>query len=526
MGQNPSLRRRLGLPAGAVLAVGLLLLPPPAGLTPAAWHTAALGLLMAVWWMTEALPIPATALLPLALFPLFGVASMEKAAAPFAHPLIFLFLGGFLLALAMERWRLHRRIALAVVMRLGTRPVRLVAGFMVASALLSMWISNTATAMLMLPIGLSLVDLVRRSTRGGGTAGGAAVDDDDSAESEPEGPAGDPDAPGTRFALCLMLGIAYGASLGGIGTLIGTPTNALLAAFLSDGYGFEIAFVDWMAVGVPIVVIGLPIMLWVLTRLVYPIRLREVPGGRAFIRSELDRLGKASPAEKRVAVLFALTAAAWIGRPLLARWLPGLTDPGIAMTAALALFVVPAGTRLPRDGHAAPAQGETGSAGPLLDWRTARRLPWGVLLLFGGGLSLAAAIRDTGLADRIGEAMHGLAALPAPLIVGVVMAVILLLTELTSNTATAAAFLPVLASMAHGLGLDPLSLLVPATLAASCAFMLPVATPPNAIVYGSGMVSVPQMVRAGVWLNLLFLGIIGVVAWLLVPLVLGHLPAS
>jgi len=525
MRHHPSLRRRIGLPAGAALALGLFLLPPPAGLSAAAWHTAALGLLMAVWWMTEALPIPATALLPLALFPLFGVAPMADAAAPFAHPLIFLFLGGFLLALAMERWRLHRRIALAVVLRLGTRPVRLVAGFMVASALLSMWISNTATAMLMLPIGLSLVDLVRRSVRGadGGDPGAEPGDGEGGeamAEPAAEGPAaiGDPDAPGARFALCLMLGIAYGASLGGMGTLIGTPTNALLAAFLSDGYGFEISFVEWLAIGVPIVVVGLPLILWVLTRRVYPIRLREVPGGRAFIRAEMDRLGAASSAERRVAVLFVLTAAAWIGRPLLARWLPGLTDPGIAMTAALALFVVPAGK--------SAANGVEGSAGPLLDWRTARRLPWGVLLLFGGGLSLAAAIRDTGLADWIGASMHGLAALPAPLIVGSVMAVILLLTELTSNTATAAAFLPVLASMAGGLGLDPLELLVPATLAASCAFMLPVATPPNAIVYGSGMVSVPQMARAGIWLNLLFLAVIGLAAWLLVPLVLGHLPPA
>jgi sodium-dependent dicarboxylate transporter 2/3/5 len=446
---------------------------------------------------------------------------MADAAAPFAHPLIFLFLGGFLLALAMERWRLHRRIALAVVLRLGTRPVRLVAGFMVASALLSMWISNTATAMLMLPIGLSLVDLVRRSVRGAGGSEAGAEPGDGEGEEAAAG-IGDPDAPGARFALCLMLGIAYGASLGGMGTLIGTPTNALLAAFLADGYGFEIAFVDWLAIGVPIVVVGLPLILWVLTRWVYPIRLREVPGGRAFIRSELDRLGAASSAEKRVAVLFVLTAAAWIGRPLLARWLPGITDPGIAMTAALALFVVPAG----KSAASGAADGSEAGAGPLLDWHTARRLPWGVLLLFGGGLSLAAAIRDTGLADWIGASMHGLAALPAPLIVGTVMAVILLLTELTSNTATAAAFLPVLASMAGGLGLDPLELLVPATLAASCAFMLPVATPPNAIIYGSGMVSVPQMARAGIWLNLLFLLVIGLAAWLLVPLVLGHLPPA
>jgi sodium-dependent dicarboxylate transporter 2/3/5 len=466
----------------------MLLAPPPAGLEAAGWRTAAVGLLMAVWWMTEALPIPVTALLPLVLFPLLGIAPIDATASPYAHPLIFLFLGGFLLALALERWRLHRRIALSVVRLLGARPARLVAGFMVASALLSMWISNTATAMLMLPIGLSLVELVQGEAA---KAGGPI----------------DAEARGGHFALCLMLGIAYACSLGGMATLIGTPTNALLAAFLADAYAVEVAFVDWLLIGLPLVALSLPLAHALLTRWVYPIRVREVPGGAAFIRGELERLGPLSRPEARVAVVFAATAAAWITRPLLGRGLPGLSDTGIAMAAGLALFLVPAGA------------GRAGEA--LLDWPTARRLPWGVLLLFGGGLSLAAAIRDTGLAVWIGEAMRGLGVLPAPLVVLLATAVILLLTELTSNTATAAAFLPVLASMALGLGLEPLRLLVPATLAASCAFMLPVATPPNAIVYGSGRVSVPQMARAGAWLNLAMLLLVFALSWLLVPLVLG-----
>lgn len=482
---SEGLRQRIGLAAGAVLAAGMLLAPPPGGLDAAAWCTAAVGVLMAVWWMTEALPIPATALLPLVLFPLLGIAPMADTAAPYAHPLIFLFLGGFLLALAMERWRLHRRVALRVVHRLGARPVRLVAGFMLASALLSMWISNTATAMLMLPIGLSLIELVDRGERG---EGGERI--------------------GRHFALCLMLGIAYACSLGGVGTLIGTPTNALLAAFLADTYGLEIAFADWLRVGLPLIAVGLPAMLWLLTRRVYPIRMREVPGAAAFLAAELERLGPITRPERRVAVVFSLTALAWITRPLLQGLLPGLTDPGIAMTAGLILFLLPAGGRDPEIGH----------RGALLDWATARRLPWGVLLLFGGGLSLAAAIRDSGLAAWIGDGMRVLAPLPAPVIVVAVMAVILLLTELTSNTATAAAFLPVLASMADGLGLEPLALLVPATLAASCAFMLPVATPPNAIVYGSGRVTVPQMVRAGAPMNLLFLLLIALLSSFLVPL--------
>ena len=483
---RPPLRARAGRWAGLAVAAAMLLAPPPAGLDAAGWRTAAVGLLMALWWMTEALPIPVTALLPLVLFPLLGVAGVDAAAAPYAHPLIFLFLGGFLIALALERWRLHRRIALSVVRLLGARPVRLVAGFMTASALLSMWISNTATAMLMLPIGLSLVELVQ-------------------GEAATEG-AIDADARGGHFALCLMLGIAYGCSIGGTATLIGTPTNALLAAFLADAYALEVAFVDWLLLGLPLVALALPLTLAVLTR-VYPIRLREVPGGAAFIRQELERLGRLGRPEARVAAVFAATAAAWITRPWLERWLPGLSDTGIAMAGGLALFLVPAGA------------GRRGEA--LLDWPTARRLPWGVLLLFGGGLSLAAAIRDTGLAAWIGEALRGLGALPAPLVVLLATAVILLLTELTSNTATAAAFLPVLASMAAGLGIEPLRMLVPATLAASCAFMLPVATPPNAIVYGSGRVSVPQMARAGAWMNLVMLVLVFVLCWVLVPLVLG-----
>jgi sodium-dependent dicarboxylate transporter 2/3/5 len=443
---------------------------------------------MAVWWMTEAIPIPATSLLPLALFPLAGVADLEAAAAPYANPLIFLFLGGFLIARAIERWGLHRRIALAVVHRVGTRPTRLVAGFMAAAAFLSLWISNTATAMLMLPIALSLVALVRGEAAGDG-----------------EGPIRG-DEVGSRFALCLMLGIAYACSIGGMGTLIGTPTNALLAAFVADAYGRVPGFARWLVVGLPVVLVGLPLAHLTLTRVVFPIRVREIPGGRAFVERERAALGPMSRPEKGVAAVFALTALAWVGRPLIQPWLPGLTDTGIAMLAALALFVVPA------DRHEGTF---------LLDWKTARGLPWGVLLLFGGGLSLAAAVRDTGLADWIGGGLTGASALPGPLLLVLVAAVILLLTELTSNTATPAAFQPVVASLAAATGEDPLRLLTVVALAASGAFMLPVATPPNAIVYGSGLVTIPQMARAGLLMNLLFLGLVTAVAWFLAPWALG-----
>jgi solute carrier family 13 (sodium-dependent dicarboxylate transporter), member 2/3/5 len=483
-GGGGALRRRLGLAAGAALAGGMLLAPAPAGLSDAGWRTAAVGVLLALWWMTEALPIPVVSLLPILLFPLLGVAPVGAAAAPYAHELIFLFLGGFLLARGIERRGLHRRIALAVVARVGTRPRRLVAGFMLASAFLSLWISNTATTMLMLPIALSLVALVER-------AGGGAAEER------------------RRFALVLLLGIAYACSLGGMGTLIGTPGNALAAAFVADAYGRTIEFLDWLLVGLPLVALGLPLVHQVLTRLVFPLRLAEIPGGRAFLAAERDALGRMGPAERRVALVFAATAVAWLVRPFLATALPGLTDTGVALAGAVALFLLPAG------------EGEGEEREALLDWETARDLPWGVLLLFGGGLSLAQAERDTGLAEWIGGLLAGAGALPAPLVLALVLATILLLTELTSNTATVAAFLPVLASLAAATGQPPLPLLAGATLAASGAFMLPVATPPNAIVFASGHVSIAEMARAGCVLNVLFLLLVAAASWWLVPLALG-----
>ncbi len=450
----------------------------------AAWQTAGVGLLMAVWWVTEALPIPATSLLPLAVFPLLDVVSFEAAARPYAHPLIFLFMGGFLLAVAMGRWGLPRRLSLRIVGAMGTRPRRLVAGFMVSTALFSMWVSNTATALMMLPIGLSLVELVQEEGEGSG-----------------------------EFAVPLMLGIAYGASIGGVGTLIGTPPNAFLAAFMAESHGIEIGFARWMLLGIPLVALALPLTYWLLTRVLHPVRTGRIPGGGELVRRELEAMGPAGPAERRVAAVFVLTAALWIFRPLLDDVVPGLTDAGVAMLSGLLLFLVPAGEPPPGDG--------AGPSPALLDWDSARELPWGVLILFGGGLSLAAAISSSGLTDWIGGAVEGLAGWPLLGLVAAVTAVVVLLTELTSNTATTAAFLPVVASVAVGLGYDPLVLAAPAALAASCAFMLPVATPPNAIVYGSGRLTVAQMARAGVWLNLLLTAMITGFAVLLVPLIFG-----
>jgi len=477
-----SARRNAGLFLGPVLLFAVLFAPAPDSLTPEAWRTAGVALLMAAWWITEAIPIFATALLPLALFPLLGTADIRETAAPYANPVIFLFLGGFLIAQGTQKWGLHRRLALAIVRRLGFRPARLVAGFMAATAFLSMWMSNTATAILMLPIAASVIEL-----------GGEDADA----------------APARNLGVCLLLGIAYSASIGGIGTLVGTPPNALMAGFFAETYGVEIGFAEWMAVGVPVVAVLLPLCWVVLTRLVFPVGAAELAGGRAALAEATGRLGRLSRGEAIVAVAFCLTATAWILRPQLERLVPGVSDAGIAIFFGVSLFVVPVDFR----------RGEFA-----LDWQEASKLPWEVLLLFGGGLSLAAAISSTGLAEWIGASLGGLGTLPLPLLVGLVVLVMIFLTELTSNTASTAAFLPVLASVAVALGESPVLLAVPAVVAASCAFMLPVATPPNAIVFAGGRIRIDQMARAGLALNLLFAVCIPLILWFLLGPVLGAEP--
>lgn len=475
-------RQRVGLILGPLALILLLLLPPPEGMSTEGWRTTAVGLWMALWWVTEAIPIPATALLPLVLFPSLGILAMGEAAAPYANPLVFLFLGGFVLALAMQRWELHRRIALSIVRAMGTKPHMLVLGFYIATGFLSMWVSNTATAVMMLPIGLSVIDLVLRAHPGSR------------------------DPADSHFAVNLMLGIAYAASIGGLATLIGTPPNALLAGFMLEAYGVEIGFAQWLLVGLPLVAVMLPLTWLVLTRLVYPIRIREIPGGREMIEREVRALGPMSRAEISVAIVFVLTALAWIFRPLLEGAVPGISDTSIAIAAALVLFVIPVDLK---------------RSEWVMNWEWAERLPWGVLLLFGGGLALADAVKETGLAEWIGGSLSGLSAWPTLALIFAVTVLILFLTELTSNTATAAAFLPVVSALAVGLGENPLLLAIPAALAASCAFMLPVATPPNAIVFGSSFITIPQMARAGLVLNLMFVVAITLLTYTLVLAVFG-----
>lgn len=471
------LRRRLGLALGPALALAIYAAIPATGdaaLTEAGRATAAVGVLMACWWLTEALPLPVTALLPLALFPLLDVTPIATTARPYADSVIFLFMGGFMLGLAMERWGLHRRLALSIILAVGTAPRRLIAGFMIATAFLSMWISNTATTIILLPVAQSVVTLL--------------LDRDDV----------DP-ASARRFATCLTLSIAYSASIGGAGTLIGSPPNLVVASYASQQLQCQIGMLDWMRFGIPSILLMLPLAWFYLTRIAFPFDAHAIPGGREQVRAALRTLGPMQRGEKVVAAVFALTALAWMLRPQLAVWigLPGLSDTGIAIIAASLLFLIPA-----RPGQAA------------LDWDTAVRLPWGVLLLFGGGLSLAAAVSTHHVDQFIAGTLSGLGHLPPLALLIAVVTLVIFVTELTSNTAVATTFAPILAVVALGLGVSPMLALLAIGIGANYAFMMPVATPPNAIVFASGRVTIGQMARAGLALNLFAIIVVtGLVYW-------------
>ena len=449
--------------------------------------TAAVAVLMGIWWMTEALPIPATALVPLVVFPVLGRdVSVNDVGASYGNNIIFLFMGGFLLALAMQRWNLHRRIALLTVRMMGTNPAMVVAGFMIATGFLSMWVSNTATAVMMLPIGVSVLMLVANLPGDGEQA--ESVDMPASDEPlDPESTAVKAAVIKSNFGTALMLGIAYAASIGSLATIIGTPPNTLLVGYLEESHDISIGFGQWMLVGLPIAVVFLVLCWFLLTKVLFRPEISEIPGGRELMNDEIRKLGPMSQGEIRVLAIFGLAALSWVAIPLLFDPAP-ISDAGIAMAVGLFLFLLPAGAN---------------KGVRLLDWDTAEQLPWGVLILFGGGLALSSQFGSSGLTEWIGERAEGLGGLPVVLLVVVLAAGIIFLTELTSNTATAATFLPVAGGVAMGIGVDPLLLAIPVALAATCAFMLPVATPPNAIAYGSGYVTIPQMMKGGLWLNLI-----------------------
>ena len=471
--------QRVGLWLGLTLFGAVLWLPPPAGFAPEAWRCAALAALMAVWWATDALPISATAMLPLAAGPLLGIVPVERAGHGYGSSTIFLILGGCLLALALERWNLHRRIAFVIVARAGSSARMLVLGVMAATAFVSMWVSNTSTTLMMLPVAVSIAALV--------------APDHATAADEPR-----------NFSTAIVLAVAYAATIGGIATLIGTPTNALAVAFLEQNYGLRPSFAEWMVFGVPTSLLMLLGTWWLLVAVSHPFRLDDVARAREVVRTELAALGPLTRPERRVAVVGGLAAAAWIASPWL-KALPGLgalSDMGIAMLAGLLLFLVPSGVA---------------GGGPLLHGEDFRRVPWDTLFLFGGGLALAALIQDSGLSGSIGQLLGGVAGWPPLAVTALVVLVVILWTEFTSNVATAATFMPVLAALATATGQPVVDLVVPAAVAASCAFMLPVGTAPNAIVYGSGRIRMSDMIRAGLLVNILGWAVIIMVASITLP---------
>ena len=506
-----SVRRIIGLVAGPLVFAGFLVFSPPGDVPVAAWHTAGLASLMAIWWLSEAIPLAATALLPLALGAVLGVGTTDDISTNYANPLIFMFFGGFVIALAMERWNLHLRIALMIIGKVGFHPSALVAGFMAATAFLSMWVSNTATATMMLPVAVSLITLFSNFDRSqnqdrtepGGPSDMPVKTDENADAPLPE----DGLSPATHnLARCLLLAIAYGAGIGGVGTLIGTPPNALLAGYMAQNYGITIGFGQWMLVGVPFAAILLVICWYLLCRVIYPLSDHLPDSVEIALKERIARLGPMGGGEKRVAIVFVATALLWLFRPLISQIFPhiALSDAAIAVFAAICLFALPVRARQNLY---------------VLDWKATLRLPWGILLLVGGGLSLGALISDTGLARVVALNMQAMPEMPLMLQICLIATVIILVSHLTSNTATAATFMPLLATYAIGEGIDPMIMVVPVTLAASCAFMLPVATPPNAIVFGSGYLKIDDMVRAGLLLNICALVLLVILAIVLVPFV-------
>lgn len=486
--------------AGLILAplgfILILLAPTPEGMSIEAQRVAAAAFTMAVFWICETIPIPITSLLPIVLFPALGIMPTSQATAPYGSHLIFLFMGGFIIALSMQRWNLHRRLALHVIQLIGFSPARLVLGFMLATALLSAFVSNTATTVMMLPIGLAVI-----------TQAASALKEQQAEAS---------DQALKAFGVNLMLGIAYAASIGGLATLIGTPPNTVLAGYLSKTYGYEITFANWLMVGVPMVALFLPICWLWLTKISNPMTGLEIPGSDQLLKQQLSEMGRMNKGEKWTLIVFCATATGWLFRPQIAVLFPDpsmLKDSSIAIAGAVCLFLIPINLRKHEF---------------VMNWEWASKLPWGVLLLFGGGFALAEGFAASGLASWIVSQVGLLSNFPILALIVCIALLVTFLTELTSNTATATILMPVLAGVAIGLGQSPLLLIAPAALSASCAFMLPVATPPNAIVFGSGQVTIPQMIKAGFGLNIIGVFLITLITYIaLIPafeIVLNEIP--
>jgi len=477
--------KQVGLVSGPLVFILVLTSFHPQDLSPEANAILASTLWVAIWWITEAIPIAVTALLPIILFPLTGGLDLASTTAAFGHRYIFLYMGGFIIAIAIERWNLHKRIALNTINLIGTNVSSMILGFMIATAFLSMWISNTATSVMMLPIGMAIVTQLRDNP---------ATKEDEQAV----------------FGKALMLAIAYSASIGGMATLIGTPPNLVLAGIVQESYNIEITFSRWIMFGLPISILLLFISWQYLVRVAFKIQKQTFPGGKREILDQLVKLGPLSFEEKMVLGVFSLTAVAWISRSfVLKHFIPGIDDTIIAMIGAILLFLLPA---------------SKDKGGKLIDWESAVKLPWGIILLFGGGLAIANGFQESGLAVWIGQQMTLLEGAALILILLVLITSVNFLTEITSNLATTAMILPVLAAMAVTINVHPYILMVGATVAASCAFMLPVATPPNAVVFGSGYLTIPDMMRSGIGLNLISILLLTLITYFVLPALWGFVP--
>ncbi|MEM9050835.1 MAG: SLC13 family permease [Bacteroidota bacterium] len=433
---------------------------------------------MIAWWITQAVPIGITALLPMVLFPSFGIAEMKTVTSSYANPIIYLFFGGFVLGLALEKWNLHKRLALNILRRTGTKPQKIILGFMLATAIMSMWISNTASTMMMLPIGLSISELLKDQF---------------------------PNPTAKRqFDLCLLLGLAYAANIGGITTLIGTPPNLVLAALASESIDAEIGFSEWLLMALPLTTVLFSVAFLINTRFLFKIERNALVGVRKAVSDQLSSLGNQSSGEKRVQLVFIATALLWIFRSPLSKIevFSFLSDPLIAVSSAIVLFVLP-----------------SGEGGPLLVWEDSKSLPWDILLLFGGGLSLASGLASTGVVDLLGSSLSQIEGVHWFMIILIVVFATIFFTEGMSNVALVSITVPIVFVVAESLGGSALELAIPLTIAASCAFMLPIATPPNAIVFSSNKIKMNEMMRAGFVLNIMATIIISIYAYWVIPLI-------
>ncbi|CAM3932855.1 SLC13 family permease [Alkalicoccus chagannorensis] len=487
-GQDFSLKQKVGLLLGPLLFLAIYFLFDAEGLADEARGVLAVTAWIATWWITEAIPIPVTALIPVILFPLVTELETGEVTPNYGDGIVFLFLGGFIIALALERWNLHRRIALTIINFVGTSTKRLVLGFMLATAFLSMWISNTATAMMMVPIGTAIIFQFTQLMKEG---------DIEDAENQEK-----------TFSKGLMIAVAFAASIGGLGTIIGTPPNTILAGQLDEIFGIDLSFANWMMFGVPLAAVLLVLAWLYLVNIAFPMKLKEIPGSGELIRKEREELGKMSGDEKLVMTIFTMTALAWISREYVLQEFihEGIDDTLIAITGAVTLFLIPS----------VKYQGVK-----LMNWATAKNVPWGILLLFGGGLAIASAFGDTGLDEWIGTQLTVLGGVQLIVMVLGIAVMVMFLTEITSNTASATMLMPIMASLAAAVDVHPFAMMVPAAVAASCAFMLPVATPPNAVVFGSGYLRMGDMIKAGIWMNLIAIVVLTAFVVLLLPVVFG-----